>query len=161
MKYFIIIRGPLGIGKTTIAKNLAKKLNGYYVSIDKILEKNKLDKVKGKSIPLKNFIKATEIEIPSIKKKLTTKPIIFDGNFYHKQQIRHMIRKLNAPHHIFTLKAPIELCVKRDSGRKKAYGKAATYQVYKLVSKFDSGKSIDVKNKTVNSIVKEIISSIK
>jgi shikimate kinase len=34
MEYFVIIRGPLGVGKTTIAKRLAKQLNAKYISID-------------------------------------------------------------------------------------------------------------------------------
>jgi len=161
MKYFIIIRGPLGIGKTTIAKKLAKKLGASCVSIDKILKKHNLDIIKGDCIPLKNFIRATEMELPTIKKILIRNPVVFDHNFYHKKQITHLIRKLNAPHYIFTLKAPLELCTKRDDTRKKSYGKDATYQVYKLVSRFDYGKSINVKNKTVNQIVKEIISFIE
>jgi len=43
MEYCIIIRGPAGVGKTTIAKKLAKYLNADYASIDKIMKENKLD----------------------------------------------------------------------------------------------------------------------
>ena len=38
MKQGILIRGPLGIGKTTIAKLLAKKLGAERFHIDKVLE---------------------------------------------------------------------------------------------------------------------------
>ncbi|MFH1631055.1 MAG: AAA family ATPase [Candidatus Aenigmatarchaeota archaeon] len=164
MKYFIVIRGPLGIGKTTIAKKLAKKLGAYYVSIDKTLKKHNLDMTtfkKDECIPLKNFIKATNKELPKIKKILKSRPVVIEHNFYHKKQIIHLIRKLDTPHFIFTLKAPVELCVKRDAERKKSYGKDATYQVYKLVTKFNYGRTIDIKNKTVNMIIKEIILYVK
>ncbi len=40
MSFYIIIRGPLGCGKSTIAKALSKKLNAKYFAIDKILEEN-------------------------------------------------------------------------------------------------------------------------
>ena len=44
MSYFIIIRGPLGIGKSTIAKALAEILKAEYIAIDKVLEENGLDR---------------------------------------------------------------------------------------------------------------------
>lgn len=69
MVYFIIIRGPLGIGKSTIAQKLAKPLDAQYISVDKVLEEHNLDKVKDeKWIPAENFIKAQEIILPKVKK---------------------------------------------------------------------------------------------
>ncbi|MFH1631042.1 MAG: AAA family ATPase [Candidatus Aenigmatarchaeota archaeon] len=161
MKYFIIIRGPLGIGKTTISKKLAKKLGAHYISIDRTLKKHKLDEITEDCIPLKNFISATDKEIPKIKKMLTRKPVVIEHNFYHRKQIIHIIKNLNAPHFIFTLKAHLKTCIKRDAEREKSYGKDATYQVYKLVTKFNYGKTINMENKTKDRIVKEIISYIK
>lgn len=155
--YFIIIRGPLGIGKSTIAKELAKKFKGEYISIDSLLEKLKLDKIEGDCIPLKNFLKVNMFIIPKIKEKLNKKRIvILDGNFYHKQQIKDLIKNLKFKHFVFTLKAPLSVCIERDKNRKKAYGKEATIAVYNLVSKFDYGIVIDTKNKNINAIVKEI-----
>jgi shikimate kinase len=48
MTYYIIIRGPLGCGKTTIAKNLSKKLNAEYFAVDRILDEHNLTKDKEK-----------------------------------------------------------------------------------------------------------------
>ena len=120
MSYFIIIRGPLGIGKTTIAKKIAEILKGEYISIDDVLEKNNLDKVDEKEggIPAKNFIKGNEIVIPKIKEKLNEgKIVIIEGCFYHKEQIEHFIQNLDASQFVFTLKAPLEVCIDRDSKR--------------------------------------------
>ena len=162
MSYFIIIRGPLGVGKSTIAKKLAKILHAEYVSIDTVLEKYGLDKVKiEKWIPAKNFIKATEIILPKIKEKLSHgKILILEANFYHKKQIEHLVQNLSFPRYAFTLKAPLEVCIRRDSKRKKTLGKEATEAVYKLVSCFDYGTIIDTNKKTIDKIVKEIISYI-
>ena len=44
MNYFIIIRGPLGIGKTTIAKKLKKILKAEYISMDEIVDNNMIIK---------------------------------------------------------------------------------------------------------------------
>ena len=43
MKKVIIIRGPLGSGKTTISKLIADKINANYYSIDNVLERYNLD----------------------------------------------------------------------------------------------------------------------
>ena len=72
MSYFIIIRGPLGIGKSTIAKKLSEILDAEYISMDTILEKLGLDKVPEteECIPAKNFIKADEYILLKVKKRL-------------------------------------------------------------------------------------------
>jgi len=71
MSYYIIIRGALGIGKSTIARKLSRILNAGYISIDKVLEENGLDKVEpdAECIPAKNFILADEIILPEVKGK--------------------------------------------------------------------------------------------
>ena len=159
MSYFIIIRGPLGSGKTTLAKKLAKELKAVYIPIDSILEKHRLDKVKTeKWIPLKNFIKANKIILPEAKKLLkNNKIVIFDACFYHKEQIKDLIKNLPYKNYIFTRKAPLEVCIKRDSKRSKNLGKAATKAVHKLVSRFDYGINIDI-TKPLNKAIKEVLS---
>ena len=160
MSYFIIIRGPLGVGKSTIAKILANELNGKYIDIDRILKENGLDKMKinAECIPVENFIKADSLILPEIKKKLNKgQPVIFDACFYHKTHIEHLLKNLNFPYYIFTLKAPLEVCIKRDSKRDNVLGIGAAKAVYYLVSRFDYGIKIDTNNKTALKTVKEIL----
>ncbi len=160
MSYYLIIRGPLGIGKTTISKLLSKRLKAKYFSMDKVLSDNKLDK-RGKEpcIPAKNFIKANNLILPEIKNSLKNSQIvILDGCFYHKKQITDLERKLKFKHFVFDLKAPLEICIKRDSKRKEVYGKGAAQAVYNLVSKFNYGIAINTKEKSENQVVKEILS---
>jgi len=130
MTYYIIIRGPLGIGKTTIAKKLAKEINAEHISIDKILEENGLDKINNDYIP-EDFIKANEIVLPKVKQEL-------------------------AKGYVFNLKAPLKTCIARDKARKRVYGEDAARAVYKLVSGFDYGINIDTENKTEEEVVNEI-----
>ena len=89
MSYFIIIRGPLGCGKTTIAKKLATCLAGKYFSVDKILDAHKLGyDTEGGNIAQKSFLKTNEILAPQAKKFLAAgQPVIFDGNFYWRSHI--------------------------------------------------------------------------
>ena len=83
--YYVIIRGPLGCGKTTVAEALAKKLKAKHFSVDKILDDNNLEEWEDGYISQKSFIKANEIAVRDAEKELEQgKPIIFDGNFYYK-----------------------------------------------------------------------------
>jgi shikimate kinase len=163
--FVIILRGPLGVGKSTIAKTLAEELDAEHFSIDLILEQEGLDKVDEKKgcIPLSNFIKANEKIIPKIKELLfLNKSAIIEGNFYHKEQIENLIKALEGEKvHVFTLKTKLATCIKRDAGRKNGYGKEAAKAVYKFVSKFDYGKVIDTENKTEEEVVEEIKKEIK
>mgnify|MGYP001388829914 CR=1 FL=1 len=125
--YYIIIRGPLGIGKSTIAERLSKILNAKYVAIDRIVDNLKLitkEKEAGYRSQ-KNFIKANEIAVEKIKKILVNgKPVIFDGNFYWKSAIQDLEKRLrDYKGYVFTLKAPLKICIQRDDNRNKTHGK--------------------------------------
>lgn len=146
MSYYIIIRGPLGCGKSTIAETLANKLDAEYVGLDEVLEKHSLDKMPPDApcISAENFIKANNIITPKAKEMLSNgKIVIFDACFYHKEAIEHLVKNLDFQHYIFTLKAPLEICIERDSQRLKTHGKDAARAVYGLVTQFDYGINID------------------
>lgn len=146
MSYFIVIHGPLGSGKSTIARELAHRLNAERVQIDDILSEHKLDLHEDyeASIPAKNFIKAIDIVLPHVKSLLSERKIvIFDGCFYHKEVMDHLIENLPYPHYLFTLKAPLEVCIERDQHRPKTLGEDAAQAVYSLTSQLDFGAIID------------------
>jgi len=162
MAYFIIIRGPLGCGKSTIAKKLTKILNAEYISMDKILKENNLDVVDPviNCIPEKNFIRANEIILPKANKHLSRgRIVIFDGCFYHKKSVEHLIRNLPYQNYVFTLKAPVEVCIERNNKRKNKLGEKAARDVHKLASDFDYGIII-VSTKPLKIIIEEILSHL-
>lgn len=158
--FCIIIRGPLGIGKSTIAEMLVKEIDGKHFSIDSILEQEGLDKVDKKEgcIPLDNFIKANQKTLPKIRDSINKNKIaVVDGNFYHKEQIEDLIKNLGEIKSVvFTLKASLQTCIERDKKRKNSYGKQAVEEVYKKVNEFDYGISIDTENKTKEEIASEM-----
>lgn len=157
MKKLILLRGPLGVGKTTLAKKLGAALNARVVSIDSVLEENGLDHAEGKGIPLKNFLKANAIILPQIKTTLSEgKSVVVDGCFYHKEQIEHFIQNVDVPCAVFTLKASVETCIARDKEREKVYGEGAAVAVHGMVSRFDYGIVIDTEGKTPEETVREI-----
>ena len=163
MAYYIIIRGPLACGKTTISKELARTLKAKYISIDKILDEYDLgtDREDGYTSQ-KSFIKSNEIAAKEAKKLLDkNKIVIFDGNFYWKSQIEDLIARLNYPHYVFTLKASVELCIQRDKLRGETHGADAARVIHKKVSEFDYGIVINTENKVVKEVVLEIKEIIK
>ncbi len=162
MSFYIIIRGPLACGKSTISKLIAKELSATYNPIDEIIELYKLDDdMEEGYISQKSFIKANEIACIKAKESLEKNiPVIFDGNFYWKSQIEDLIKRLNLPHKIFTLKAPLKTCIQRDAERERSYGTFVAELIHKKTSEFDFGTTIDV-TKPLEESTKEIISKIR
>ncbi|MFA4872581.1 MAG: AAA family ATPase [Patescibacteria group bacterium] len=161
MNYFIIIRGPLGCGKTTVAETLAKELNAKCFQVDNVLEAHNLtyDHEDG-YISQKSFLKVNEIIAPQAKQALDdSMPVIFDGNFYWKSQIEDLIKRLVFPHYVFTLKAPVEICIARDAKRNPPHGEDAVRAVYNQTAKFDHGTVIDA-TRPLEKCIDEILTKI-
>ncbi len=163
MAYFVIIRGPLGCGKTTIASKIAAAMGAAYVSVDAVLAENGLDVIDTKigCIPVENFIKADRLMAPAARKNLDgDRIVIFDACFYHREAIDDLMGRLS-PYRgfVFSLNAPLEICIERDRKRAAPYGKTAVRDVYRLVARLDYGTTIDISGR-VEDAVKEIISRL-
>ncbi len=159
MSYFVIIRGPAGVGKSVISRLVARKIHAETINFDKIMKELELDYIPGdKWIPLAKFLKADKIMMPKFKEKLERKKrIIFDGNFYHRKHISNLIDNLDLPNFVFTLKANLKECIKRDKTRGDKLGQQAIIDVFKLVSAFDYGIIINTNGKSPADIAKKIL----
>jgi shikimate kinase len=156
--FYIIVRGPLGCGKSTISGKLSRELNAEYFAVDEILDEFDLvQDIEEGYISQKSFFKANGIIAKRARAFLEKgRVVIFEGNFYWKSAIDDLIARLNYAHAVFTLKASVETCVARDKGRKVVYGEDAVVAVYKKVASFEYGEIIDVENRSAAEIVKEI-----
>ncbi|MFH1173700.1 MAG: AAA family ATPase [archaeon] len=158
MSYYVLIRGPLGVGKTTIAQAVAKQLHAAYIALDAVMVEHKLDLVPKDEpcIPAEQFRKAQAIMLPHIRTALKTKPVVIDGCFYHKENIDELIGEMPVPGYVFTLTAPVDACIARDTARKNGYGEDAARAVHMLVNRFEYGKNIDA-TQPVQTIVQDIV----
>lgn len=156
--HLIIIRGPAGIGKTTIAKILAERMGVKYISIDDLLAKAKLGRVDTKlgCVPLANFLAVQEDVLSEIEKQIEKSSVIVEGNFYFKEQIDFFEKVFRKNILVVTLKAKLLTCIQRDLKRKNPIGKKSTEEVYDLVSGFDAGMTIDVEGKARDRITEMI-----
>lgn len=146
MAYYVIIRGPLGCGKTTISEKLSKLLKATHFPVDRVLDEHGLttDHEEG-YISQRSFIKANEIIASQARPILNHgQHVVFDGNFYWKSQVDDLITRLQFPHYVFTLKAPLALCIARDKARPKTHGEDAARAVYAKSTEFDYGTIIDI-----------------
>jgi predicted kinase len=158
MSYVIIIRGPAGVGKSVVAKKLARKLNAYYISLDDVMKKYNLDKIEGDGISAENFIKADELIIPEVNKRIQkNQAVILDGCFYRKEQIKHLRSQLKVKFKIFSLNATIKECIRRNKFRKRKMSIKSIQQVYDLVTAVKIGIKILTSRKTPSKIVDEIV----
>ncbi len=157
MPRIVLIRGPLGVGKSTVAKAVAEELGASYVSIDGVLEELKLDTADENGIPLVNFLAANAHVVEKMRSDINT---VIDGNFYHKEQVDDFVTRFGDDVRIITLKAPVEVCIERDTQRSRSYGEDAARAVHAMVSAFDAGTVIDTSKKKTEEVVAEIRRSL-
>lgn len=155
----VIIRGPAAVGKSTIAKIVAEETNAFHINFDDILSKHNLDIIEGDGISAENFIRGNEIVLDMIK-QLKPKAIVLDGCFYRDEQMKHVLKNFIGKHFIFTLKAKVGECIKRNKERGSPMSKKAIHDVFKLVSKKDYGTIIDTSGKTIKQVAEEILNHL-
>lgn len=150
MSYYVVIRGPLGVGKSTVSKALAKEIRAVVVSIDALADQH----WDGGSLRLylRTNVAAAARAKPALDRGT---PVVFDGCFYWKTQIQDLERLLPEVHRVFTLRAPLRVCIERDEGRRVTFGAEATAQVYRKTSRFEYGVPIDA-NGALSETVREI-----
>ena len=135
----MIVRGPLGAGKTTVAAALANAIRGRVVSIDAILETLEWD---GGSEAL--FLRANDRAVAEARAAAAAgRPAVFDGNFYWQRAIDDLADRLRWPHVVVTLRVPRSVCAVRDRDRLHPYGARAVREVYARVARVRTGIPID------------------
>ena len=155
MAVCIVVRGPLGAGKTTVAEALARAIRAEVVSIDAILETLDWD---GGSEEL--FLRAN-LEAAARVRALTDRgvPAVVDGNFYWRSVADDLEARVSVPCVIFSLQVPLEVCLERDRNRPLSYGLEATREVYEKVARVSLGTPIDG-SQPLDRIVAEIRSKL-
>ncbi len=154
MTYYVVIRGPLGVGKSTVARALAKRIRGVVVSIDALTDRD----WDGGSVRL--FVRANARAAFRARRLLGRgRPVVFDGCFYWKTQISDLERRLPFPHRIFTLMAPLPVCVARDAHRRRSFGAEAARAVHAKVRRFQSGRVVD-NTRERTSALREILADL-
>ncbi|MEI7718318.1 MAG: hypothetical protein WCI72_00495 [archaeon] len=159
----VIIRGPVGVGKTAISNILTKKINAKYFSLDKLLKKEKLDRFDPKEgcVPAANFLMLQEQILPEIQKHLERQDVIVSGSFYHGSQLEFFQKNIHSNMLLITMKATLETCIKRNSKEEIRLGENMVRAIYNLVSRFDVGTIIDVEEKPKYQIVDRIEGVLK
>jgi tRNA uridine 5-carbamoylmethylation protein Kti12 len=137
--YYLILRGPLGSGKSTVAEALAKAVRGRVIHLDGLADKN-WDGGSARMY-LRGNVALERKARPLLAQGI---PVIFDGCFYWKSQIRDLEARLPFPHESFTLKVPLSVCIERDHWRSPTpSGPVQAGIVYRKVNRFDWGFPID------------------
>lgn len=160
MSKLLIIRGPLGVGKSTVARAVATALAGQYVSIDQIMEEHGLDQAEeGGGISVNNFLRSNDI-VRRIMADAPGTTIVVDGNFYHKEVLDDLVDRADGNAHVFTLKASVETCIRRDEDRPRSYGEDATRAVHAMVSAFDAGTIIPTDERSQEEVTVAILEAV-
>ncbi|MCI4361016.1 MAG: hypothetical protein L3J91_04875, partial [Thermoplasmata archaeon] len=84
---------------------------------------------------------------------------IFDGNFYFGSLIDDLRQKLSYRGYVFTLKAPVEVCVARDAQRPKPCGRRSVRKVHAKSLEVEDGIPIDA-TRPPDAMVQEVLSHL-
>ena len=107
----LTLTGMMGVGKSTIGKNLAKKLNYKFIDVDKLIEARE-----GSSINLifknktESYFRKIENDITLSELKNNNAVISLGGGAFLNNSIRKNAKKLSVS---FWLDLPIEELIKR------------------------------------------------
>ena len=153
--FYVILRGPAGSGKTTLAEMLAQKYNGLHMNIDKV------KKEVGLRHSEEEKLEANKIIIPKIVKSLGEgTPVILDEVLYYESQLSQL-EQLPFQHYLFSLNTPLQVCLDRNRKRVELGGRETTDDairlVHNLVSKIKRGIVIDTYNQTIDESFREIL----
>ncbi len=156
--FYVILRGPLGAGKTTISKGLAKVCNAHNISIDDILYKFNLEEWGEVYILESSFLKANEIAASeSLKQLKKGVPVIIDGNFYYKSAILSLERLLKEfKGVVITLSVSIEECIRRDASRNVVLGEEATRLAFQKTTEFCFGEEVNA-DKNMREVLDSVV----
>ncbi len=117
MEKNLTLTGMMGVGKSTIGKNLAKKLKYNFIDVDNLIEINE-----GMSINLifknksESYFRKIESEITTSVLKKTNTVISLGGGAFLNNSIRRIIKKSSIS---FWLDVPIDLLINRLKRSKK------------------------------------------
>jgi len=161
MSYYVVIRGALAVGKTTVSKALADAVRGHIISIDAILDRHGLEEWVDDRISERSYIRVNDIAVAEAGPIMSRgTPVIFDGCFYYRSQIDDLAQRLNFPHAVFTLKAPLSECVERDHQRAVSYGEQAAREVFTMVAEVEYGIDVDAR-RPVSEVIPEIVHRLR
>ena len=151
--YAVLIRGPLGVGKTTVARTVAAALGAGYVSIDRILDEPGVEQWTDDRIPPESFLEVNRRALErSAGARARGRAFVFDGNFYYQVQIDDLVQRLGVPSAIVTLCAPLAVCVARDAGRATSLGAGAARDVFAMVAGVDAGVPVDATGSVADTV---------
>ena len=96
MKKNVVLTGMMGVGKSTVGKNLAERLNYKFVDIDRLIEK-----IEGCSIKI-IFKQKSEIYFRKLEKQVTLRELekenivlALGGGAFLDKSVRQEIQKIN------------------------------------------------------------------
>ena len=137
----MIVRGPLGAGKTTVARALAARLDARLVSVDPILDRWRWD---GGSERL--FLRANRLVLERAASSLRRgRPVVIEGNFYWRRVLDDLLERLPVRATIVRLDLPVATCAARDRQRRRPHGAEAAAAVYAKVARVRRGIRIDAR----------------
>jgi predicted kinase len=156
MDFYIILRGPAGVGKTTIAEKLSQIYNAHYIPIDKV--KKRLGLMNSEQ----DKMEANKVVIEEAMSYLDQgKVVILDEVLYFENQLAQL-EEMPYTSYLFSLNASLWCCLERNRKRRANTNRKLSDDtvklVYGVVSLLKKGIEISNEDRTIDETVNEILS---
>lgn len=87
-------------------------------------------------------------------------PVIVDGSFYYRSQFDGLVHRMDLSHAVFTLKAPLSVCIERDRQRPGSLAEDRARKVFAKVAEVEYGVVVDTR-KLVREVVRELVGYLR
>lgn len=158
---YLLIRGPVGVGKTTTVRALQKRLKeaghkAYCLSFEHFRAQHNL------LIPTyENKKRGLELLIPELQQRINDGYlVVFEGVFYEKEFLDYIRDNLGVNYLQINLFAEKSTCLARDAQRNKSRGVTNVEETWEFLKRENNKDNKEITLSTENLSVDEVVNKI-
>ncbi len=160
---YIFIRGPIGVGKTSVSRSLYDRLrlnyyNPFLLEFDRFRNENVEEQITDL-----NQQRAVELLVHKLNDLIESRCIpIIEGVFYQPELVSYLLNNVYGKSLRIKLFAPVDVCVERNQNRRFSREEFRVVNTWELLQQDEQGEMvIQTQDRTIEHVVDEIFGCFK